>query len=486
MLSALLLDRTSWTRVNGLEPRHFYSNPNQYIFRAARDLMLAGMETDPVSVAGALRDRGDMPAVGGSPYLAQLLDATPSVAHIEQHAARITECWRRRELSALCTMVAAKAEAGEPLTELLQELEQLKAVPQADLRSETTTERLRLLADSGPRIRTGISCVDDLCRGGIRSGKLVGIGGGPHCGKTTLCAQVADNMVRDGVAVGFIAYDESSDGIDSRILQAHGCTRIETEEPTDHTYEVSAELDLWPLHIFEPCNIEDAIEQMAKLYPDKERVIFIDSIQRAHTSRSRFIPNKREAVDEMLETLKSCSRNRVTRCLVIFTSELNRGAYRNRDQSENIDPMAAGKESGAIEYHCDVWAVLTWNSGEQGRVTLQVPKNRVGKRTQPDKSLELQLDVKSCQFVFLGEDAQEELRERAHAVALERACKAIMQAVDREPGLCTRDLRQAAKGDKSLLPAAMRSLQRAGLLANKGNDKKACWFRNLPAEESKP
>ena len=347
---------------------------------------------------------------------------------------------------------------------------------------QTTTERLRALSTGGRKLRTGLSCIDALLRGGVRTGRLFGIGGGPHAGKTTLCAQIADNMGRDGVAVAFIAYDEASDGIDSRLLQAHGCGREETEEPTDHTFEVAEELDRWPCHILEPCNVEDAADELAKRYPDLERVLIVDSIQRARTARSSIIVNPRERVDDVLETLKRKARTPATRCLVIFTSELNRGAYRNRDSSENVDDMAAGKESGAIEYHADIWMVIRWESGEQGRVTVAMAKNRVGSRTQPDKPLELQLDQRACQFLVLGEDAQEELRDRAQAASLTRTCRAILDACRKEQGLTTTELKNATKANRTLIPTAMRLLVKNGQLVNRGTERKAEWWTEVPNE----
>ena len=59
-------------------------------------------------MAGWLRDRGRLEQVGGTPYLAQLVDATPAVAHVEAHARVIREKWRLRQLIATCQRFAAE------------------------------------------------------------------------------------------------------------------------------------------------------------------------------------------------------------------------------------------------------------------------------------------------------------------------------------------------------------------------------------------
>src|SRR6187431_1632727 len=109
VLSATLLDSEAFDTVQEiLQPLHFYADANRRIFEAILDLQSASRPVDIVSVAGWLRDRGRLDQVGGTPYLAQLVDATPAVAHVEEHARVIREKWRLRSLIATCQRFAAE------------------------------------------------------------------------------------------------------------------------------------------------------------------------------------------------------------------------------------------------------------------------------------------------------------------------------------------------------------------------------------------
>src|SRR5262249_44740555 len=89
VLSAVLLsgDAVRLVLAGPLRPVNFYSAAKSRICEAIGDLAAAGTPVDIVSVAAWLRGRERLAQVGGAPYLAQLADATPAVAHVEAHAA---------------------------------------------------------------------------------------------------------------------------------------------------------------------------------------------------------------------------------------------------------------------------------------------------------------------------------------------------------------------------------------------------------------
>jgi replicative DNA helicase len=92
-----------------LKPEHFYADANAWIFRAIR---ATPAPTDIVLVAAWLRDQKRLYQVGGTPYLAQIVDATPCVANVAAHAAIVRECWRRRVLIAAFQQVTAELYHG--------------------------------------------------------------------------------------------------------------------------------------------------------------------------------------------------------------------------------------------------------------------------------------------------------------------------------------------------------------------------------------
>lgn len=134
VLSAVLLERDALDRVlEILKPEHFYSEPNRRIYEAAVDLALEGSPIDVVSVASWLRSREWLVQVGGAGYLAQIVDATPAVAHVAAHAKIVFEKWRIRELIAKCWRILSEGygDVGKPqefIENAIASLEELNSI----------------------------------------------------------------------------------------------------------------------------------------------------------------------------------------------------------------------------------------------------------------------------------------------------------------------------------------------------------------------
>jgi replicative DNA helicase len=89
VLAALLDHPERLPEVKGLEARHFYSDANGIIFTAIVKLAETSSDFDLVAVKGALADSGKLAAVGGVPYLVQLVADAPSCLKLGAQAERI-------------------------------------------------------------------------------------------------------------------------------------------------------------------------------------------------------------------------------------------------------------------------------------------------------------------------------------------------------------------------------------------------------------
>jgi replicative DNA helicase len=108
VLSAVMLAQEAFDRVaEFLRPEHFYSGANQRIFEAVLALQNDSHPVDVVTVAGWLRDRGLLSQIGGTPYLAQITDAIPTIAHVETHGRTVQAKHRLRRLIGTCQDFAA-------------------------------------------------------------------------------------------------------------------------------------------------------------------------------------------------------------------------------------------------------------------------------------------------------------------------------------------------------------------------------------------
>jgi len=208
VLSAALMSSDAFDQVcDVLRPEHFYSDANRRIFEAIVELQTAGRPVDIVSVASYLRDRERLQQVGGTPYLAQLSDAIPAVAHVEAHAKVVSEKWRVRQLIATCQRFAAQGygDCGE-VQAFIDEAEQavfdIARIPESTAVRpvrEAIHGAFNILSEAAKRgqgitgIPTGFDKLDRKCAG-LHKGDLYIVAGRPGMGKTAFVLNMAVNV----------------------------------------------------------------------------------------------------------------------------------------------------------------------------------------------------------------------------------------------------------------------------------------------------
>ncbi len=90
----------------------FYREAHRKIYQVLIELYAAGKTTDPVVLAGELKRRGLLEAVGDRAYIATLLDTTPNPYNMRHYAKTVREMALRRQL----------IEAGAKISQLGQSL----------------------------------------------------------------------------------------------------------------------------------------------------------------------------------------------------------------------------------------------------------------------------------------------------------------------------------------------------------------------------
>ncbi|HEY8947144.1 MAG TPA: replicative DNA helicase, partial [Polyangiaceae bacterium] len=208
VLSSILLEPSAFDTVQELLlPDHFYADANRRVFEAILELSSAGRPVDVVSVAGFLRDRNRLEQIGGTPYLAQLADATPAVAHVGAHAQVVREKWRLRQLIAICQRFAAEGYAIPPdVQKFIDQAEQaifdiartaagssVEPIRDAVVRAFKILEEAERRGGGVTGIPTGFTRLDRQCSG-MHAGDLYVIAGRPGMGKTSFVLNVALNV----------------------------------------------------------------------------------------------------------------------------------------------------------------------------------------------------------------------------------------------------------------------------------------------------
>lgn len=84
-----------------LRGEHFYRHRHQLVFTAISLLADQGASADVISIAGLLRDRGELEDAGGAAFVDSLAGAVPDAANVAHYARRVVELahWRTRLLA---------------------------------------------------------------------------------------------------------------------------------------------------------------------------------------------------------------------------------------------------------------------------------------------------------------------------------------------------------------------------------------------------
>ncbi len=181
-----------------------YSGPNGRIWQAMCALHDAGKPIDVQTVATWLRNRQWYEDVGGAKYLAQLIDATPSISNVEEYARTVADLARLRVFQTESHKSAAMAygDVGDDINGFMSKrLETLAAIAEGDdeqdgiMLGDLMTQRFKEIQepekhDKGIRVRTGITILDRRM-GVMKGGEVLFIGAHSGVGKTSLAKNIA-------------------------------------------------------------------------------------------------------------------------------------------------------------------------------------------------------------------------------------------------------------------------------------------------------
>lgn len=402
VLSAVLLDTSAFDQVQEfLQPEHFYADANRRIYEAVVELENAGRPVDIVSVASFLRDRNRLEQIGGTPYLAQLADATPAVAHIAAHAQVVREKWRLRQLIATCQRFAAEGYTAQPDVQKFIDLAEQAIFDIARTPEGTTVEPVRdavvrafkILEEAERRgggvtgIPTGFTRLDRQCSG-MHPGDLYIIAARPGMGKTSFVLNVALNVASaraqrpptngddvfeapaevPGYGVLFCSLEMPKEQLAARLLASEAQVdmsnirsgRMSREDWSKMTEAASrlARLPLW-LDDTPALTLLDLRAKIRRLQAELTRgetaqraqglgLVCIDYLQLMQGRRDA--GSREQEISELSRGLKQLAKE--MRLPVIALSQLNR-AVETRATKDKRPQLSDLRESGAIEQDAD-------------------------------------------------------------------------------------------------------------------------------------
>ncbi|HRG16503.1 MAG TPA: replicative DNA helicase [Pseudomonadota bacterium] len=375
VLGGLMLSSEAWDKVaDRITEGDFYRRDHALIFRAIGELSNKSMPADAVTLGEWFEAQGIAELVGGSRYILELANTTPSAANIAAYADIVREKSVLRQLIDAGTEIAGDAfvPEGRSSHELLETAEQkVFRIAEAGARGRkgfvsmgaAVKEAFQQLqhryenrgAVTG--LATGLRDFDDMTAG-LQPSDLIILAARPSMGKTALALNMAEYAAIKGKkAVAVFSMEMSASQLAFRLISSLG--RINQQ----HLRTGELEDADWPRVTSAIQLLKDAkifIDDTPALSPGELRararrlkrehdlgLIVIDYLQLMAVPGTR--ENRATEISEISRSLKALAKE--LNVPVIALSQLNRSLEQRTDKRP---VMADLRESGAIEQDADV------------------------------------------------------------------------------------------------------------------------------------
>jgi len=353
----------------------FYSEAHRKIFSVIADLADRNEPVDLITLSNALKDRKMLDSIGGTAYLASLVDNVPSAANVANYSKIVKEKAILRGLIGSATAIINSCyETGSDVDQVLDkaehsifEISENKVRPSFYPIKDIVRESFRAIEDLFTRkelitgVATGFEKIDDMTSG-LQNSDLIIIAGRPSMGKTAFALNIAQfAALETQTPVAIFSLEMSKEQLAFRLLASEAkvdSQRLrkgflgETDWPKLTT--AAGRLSEAPLFIDDTPAIT-VLEMKAKsrrLKADQGLgLIVVDYIQLMRAGGNQ---NSREQeISEISRSLKALAKE--LKVPVIALSQLNRKV---EDRPNRRPQMADLRESGAIEQDADVIAFI--------------------------------------------------------------------------------------------------------------------------------
>jgi replicative DNA helicase len=422
VLGALMLDKDAIIKVaDMLMADDFYEEKNKVIYLNMLELYEKSSSIDILTVSNLLDEQGKLDFVGGSSYLATLVNSVPTAAHIVHYASIVRRKGTlRRLINAASEIITLGYNEEHEIETVLDKAEQkLFGVSQKHLKQNfisltqvlhETFDRLDDLHKNKGQLRGVPTGYIDLDKhlGGLQKSDLVILAARPSMGKTSLALDLARNVaINAKKGVGIFSLEMSKDQLVDRLLSSEANVNLWklrsgnlTEHGDNNDFEKIGEamgrLSEAPIYIDDTAgsNIMEIRTKARRLAAEHDiGLIVVDYLQlmQGHSTENRV-----QEVSEISRALKQLARELSVPVLAL--SQLNR-AVENRPDKKPL--LADLRESGSIEQDADVVMFIYREDMYKGKESQKpniaeiiISKHRNG----PTGTIELFFDAEKTSF----------------------------------------------------------------------------------------
>ena len=405
VLGGLMLDERAWERIaDKLYEEDFYRKDHRLIYRAIGDLANKNMPCDAVTLGEWFESKGIAELVGGSSYVLQLANSTPSAANITAYAEIVREKSVLRQLIDAGTEITGDGfqPEGRSSQEILENAEQrVFRIAESGARGRKGFVAMRAAVKEAFQIlhqryeskgsvtglATGFADLDELTAG-LQPSDLIIVAARPSMGKTALAVNMAEHAaLKSRKAVAIFSMEMSASQLAFRLISSLG--RINQQ----HLRTGDIQEEEWPRVTSAITLLSDAkifIDDTPALSPGELRararrlkrehdlgLIVIDYLQLMAVPGNK--ENRATEISEISRGLKALAKE--LNIPVIALSQLNRSLEQRTDKRP---VMADLRESGAIEQDADVIIFIyrdeyyNQDSPDKGQAEIIIGKQRNG------------------------------------------------------------------------------------------------------------
>lgn len=388
----------------------FYLPAHQEIYKALYAIRESNRPVEFITIAGYLRDRNMLDAVGGPAYLNELYVMLPSAANIGFYLDELLSKHVLRRIIEVCTQFARRSyeEQDKPqilLDEVEKEIFQIagdrfkEKVPGMKDMVMRAIADIQKLYDSRGKItgaETGFKVFDQMTDG-LHGAEMIVIAARPSMGKTAFAMNIAEHMaVEKGLPVAVFSLEMSAQQLVQRLLCSLARVNLGnirngflSERDFPALMAAAERLAKSKIFIDDTSSIEIlALRAKARRLKAKENIqaIFIDYLQLIRSPGDRNNDNRQLEIADISANLKALAKE--LNIPIVVLAQLNRNPEQRTGESKGRPRLSDLRESGSIEQDADLVGLLvrdeyyaeTDEAKEEmrGKATLIIAKQRNG------------------------------------------------------------------------------------------------------------
>ena len=415
ILGSILLDATRVMDLcdeKNLVPEAFYIPAHAIIYECISAMHTASTVIDGVSVSDYLRTKEQLDRIGGSLYLDQLIDSTPTSAHASFYLTTVLTKYKLREIITVSRNTEAKCYESEDSPDTIIDDFESTIISLAINSTKEKTTWSESVRDS----MTGIEHILSTNRGlaglstgfldldrstlGFKPAEVIVLAARPSQGKSSLMLNIAENIVTgkgdpDGEChpVAIFSAEMSQEQLTTRMLCGiSGISYFKlirggvTPEAHQRLKEAAATIAPFPIYCDDSSGLD--IKQLrlkAKRLQNKHGIkcVMIDYLQLLNSEAKAKHGRQIETAD-ISGQIKAMAKD--LKIPVLALSQLSRIPGQGKDAGLEIPRLANLRDSGAIEQDADMVLFLRRpsryendpNYNDKTRADITIPKNRNG------------------------------------------------------------------------------------------------------------